>query len=213
MIARAALEPGRRAGGRGLDPRRHHRAGPPALRVPPAALQDPGREDRGRGRDRGGLAALPADDARDLRRPARGAGRAAQQPRDLERGDAPRGARARPGGVAAGGLAFGHGTLNRPDRRRDRDHACCSTRASTFRASPRSRCSSEERGRAALRRYFEPFLDTAQRARRCRSSSTPRPGARTPTGARGSATTTTRWRRQRDGGRRSPASSPRGGPT
>ena len=63
--------PGRRARGRGLDPRRHRRARPPALRVPPAALQDPRREDRGRGRHRGALARLPAADARDLRRPAR----------------------------------------------------------------------------------------------------------------------------------------------
>ena len=48
--------PRRRARGRGLDARRHRRARPPAVRVPPAALQDPGGEDRGRGRARGGLA-------------------------------------------------------------------------------------------------------------------------------------------------------------
>ena len=65
--------PRRRARGRGLDARRHRRARPPALRVPPAALQDPGGQDRGRGRARGGLARLPADDARDLRGPARSA--------------------------------------------------------------------------------------------------------------------------------------------
>ena len=49
--------------------------------------------------------ALPADDARDLRRPAPGARRPAQQPPDLGRGHAPRRARARPRGVAAGGLS------------------------------------------------------------------------------------------------------------
>ena len=38
-----------------------------------------------------------------------------------------------------------------------------SSTASTCRASPRSRCSSSEEGRAALTRYFEPYLDVARR--------------------------------------------------
>ena len=105
VIARAALERSGPAGSGGLDPRRQRRARPPALRVPPAALQDPGGEDRGRGRDRGELARLPADDARDLRRAAPRAGPAAQRQPDLERRHAPRRARARPGGVAARGLS------------------------------------------------------------------------------------------------------------
>ncbi len=46
----------RRARGGGLDARRHDRARPPAVRVPPAALQDPRGQDRRRGRPRGGLA-------------------------------------------------------------------------------------------------------------------------------------------------------------
>ena len=83
------------------------------LQVPPAPLQGPGGEDRGRGRDRGALARLPAADARDLRGPARGARPASQQPRDQRRCDAPGRARARPGGVAAGGLA---GRLALPSR-------------------------------------------------------------------------------------------------
>ena len=123
VIARAALERVDELESRGLDPRRHRRAGPPALRVPPAALQDPGGEDRGRGRARGGLARLSADDARDLRRPAPGARRPAQQPRDLGRGHAPRRARARPGGVAAGGLSPGvENARAAPTQRHDQDH-------------------------------------------------------------------------------------------
>src|SRR4051794_21452299 len=39
---------------------------------------------------------------------------------------------------------------------------CCSRRASSSRASPCSRCSARHAGgRAALRRYFQPFLATA----------------------------------------------------
>ena len=45
----------RRARARGVDPRRDDRAGPQPLHLPPAPVQDPGGQDRGRGRDRGGL--------------------------------------------------------------------------------------------------------------------------------------------------------------
>ena len=56
VIARAALDRVDELEERGLDARRHGRARPPAVRVPPAALQDPRGQDRGRGRPRGGLA-------------------------------------------------------------------------------------------------------------------------------------------------------------
>ena len=47
----------RRARGRGLDPGRDDRARPQPVRVSPAAVQDPRRQDRGRGRARRGLLA------------------------------------------------------------------------------------------------------------------------------------------------------------
>ena len=89
-----------------------------------------------------------------------GAGRAPQQRRDLERGHAPRRARARPGGVAARGIAFGHGTVALTDGGLETtllfhegfDLPC-------FAAFP---LLDDDAGRAALRRYFEPFLDLAQ---------------------------------------------------
>ena len=96
----------RRAGRRGLGARRHGRAPSQPAPVPRAALQGSGGKDGRRGRHRGPLGQLPATPARAVSGPAARSGRAAQRRHDQQRGDAQDRARARSGGISAGGLVW-----------------------------------------------------------------------------------------------------------
>ena len=101
--------------------------------------------DRGRGRDRGSVALLPAADARALRRPAQAVVELRNERRDLKRGDAPDRARARPGGVAA--ARSGLGALH-PQDLGQRRLAHLELLARSARACP-PRAGSRSRGGAA----------------------------------------------------------------